>query len=85
MARESGKWKGKRRIGFGGRREVRRALYHAALTAYRFDKDLAAFSQRMRDNGFAEKQILIAVARKILTRLNAALRDGKFNPEAGTT
>ena len=49
-ARESGKWRGQRRIG-GGRRQVRRALYMAAISALRHGSFCAAFMQGLRDKG----------------------------------
>lgn len=73
-ARESGKWRGQRRIG-GGRRQVRRALYMAALSALRHGSFCAAFVQGLRDKGKPGKVIAIAVARKMLTIANAVLRD----------
>lgn len=69
-ARESGSWRGARRI-WGGRRRVREALYIAALTASRRIPALAAMRNRMREKGKAPKTILIAVARQLLTILNA--------------
>jgi len=73
-ARDSGKSRGKRTIG-GGRIEVRCALYMATLSAARFNPVLAAFYQRLRAAGKATKVARIAVARKLLTILNAMLRD----------
>ena len=72
-ARESGLWRGRSRIG-GGRVRVRRALYLAALSAARHDAHLAAFSQRLREAGRTPKQALIAVARKLVVRLNSIAR-----------
>ncbi len=73
-ARESGTWRGTRRI-WGGRRKVREALYIAALTASRMVPALAALRQRMLAAGKAPKTILIAVARQLLVILNAMIRD----------
>jgi len=73
-ASESGKHRGRRKV-WGGRREVRRALYIAALVASRFNKDLRAFRDRLIDNGKPFKVAIIAVARKLLTILNAMIRD----------
>jgi len=75
-ARESGTWKGSRRI-WGGRRKVREALYIAALTASRRVPALMAMQERMREKGKAPKTILIAVARQLLVILNAMIRDGR--------
>lgn len=72
-ARESGTWKGARRI-WGGRRKVREALYIAALTATRRIPALIALRDRMRAAGKAPKTILIAAARQLLVILNAMIR-----------
>jgi transposase len=74
-ARESGTWRGARRIR-GGRRTVREALTIAALTASRRIPGLVAMRERMRQKGKAPKTILIAVARQLLVILNAMLRTG---------
>lgn len=73
-ARESGTWKGERRI-WGGRRRLRAALYIAALSASRLIPTLAAMRQRLREKGKAPKTILIAVARQLLVILNAMVRN----------
>jgi transposase len=73
-ARDSGTQRGKRSIG-GGRIDVRCALYMATLSAVRFNPVLAAFYRRLRAAGKAAKVAQIAVARKLLTILNAMLRD----------
>lgn len=67
---DSGKSRGRRRC-WGGRRQVRRDLYLAAFIASRYDPDLKAFRTRLTDAGKPVKLALIAVARKLLTRLNA--------------
>lgn len=73
-ARESGTWKGARRI-WGGRRKVREALYIAALTATRRVPALIALRERMRAAGKAPKTILIAAARQLLVIINAMSRN----------
>jgi transposase len=80
-ARESGTWRGARRI-WGGRRKVREALYIAAWTASRRVPALSAMRDRMRQKGKAPKTILIAVARQLLVILNAMLRTGTPMKEA---
>lgn len=75
-ARESGTWRGARRI-WGGRRKVREALYIAALSASRRVPVLTAMRDRMRVKGKAPKTILVAVARQLLTILNAMIRSGQ--------
>ncbi|HEV7714902.1 MAG TPA: IS110 family transposase [Steroidobacteraceae bacterium] len=72
--RQSGKWKGKSFTG-GGRSSVRTALFMAALTAKRCNPSLKAFHQRLIANGKPKMVALIATARKLLTILNAILRD----------
>jgi len=72
-ARESGNWRGKRRI-WGGRRKVRETLYMAALTAVRRIPQLIAMRERMKAAGKAPKTILIAAARQLLVILNAMMR-----------
>lgn len=71
--RESGTWRGARRI-WGGRRKVREALYIAALNASRRIPVLTAMRDRMRAKGKAPKTFLIAVARQLLVILNAMIR-----------
>ena len=71
---QSGLYKGQRRIA-GGRRRVRRALYMAALTATRSNERLRAFYRSLLDKGKPKKVALIAAARKLLTWLNAMIRD----------
>lgn len=73
IARESGRWRGQRRIG-GGRRLVRRVLYMAALVASRFNPSLKAFYTRLRARGKTTKQALTACMRKLLVLLNTLLR-----------
>jgi transposase len=76
FTRQSGQWKGKACIG-GGRSHVRSALFLAALSASRYNPALKAFHQRLIDAGKPKMVALIAVARKLLTILNAILRDQK--------
>lgn len=75
-ARDSGAIRGARSI-FGGRAEVRSTLYMAALSAARYNPELRAFYRRLRAAGKVAKVALVAVARKLLTILNAIARDGK--------
>jgi transposase len=73
---DSGKMKGKRCI-WGGRTGVRNVLYMAALVASRHNPVLRAFRQRLDAAGKEPKVALVAVMRKLLTILNAMLRDGR--------
>ncbi len=72
---QSGKTERKRRC-TGGRKVVRDALYMAAFTAIRMKHtSFATFYQRLRAAGKPFKVAVIATARKILTTLNAIVRD----------
>lgn len=73
---DSGQRKGRRKV-WGGRRQPRQALYIAALVASRFDPDLKAFRDRLISAGKPFKVALTAVARKLLTILNAMARDAR--------
>jgi transposase len=72
--RQSGQWRGRSFIG-GGRPAVRTALFMAAMVAARHNPILSAFYQRLVATGKPKKAALIAVARKLLTILNAIIRD----------
>jgi transposase len=74
--RDSGNLRGRRTIA-GGRRPVRTALYMATVTAVRWNGPLRAFFQRLRHAGRPPKLALTACMRKLLTVLNAIVRDGK--------
>ncbi len=72
--RQSGQWRGHSFIG-GGRTAVRAALFPGAMAAARHNPQLKAFHQRLIAAGKPKMVALIAVARKLLTILNAILRD----------
>lgn len=74
--RQSGTWCGKTFIG-GGRVSVRTVLFTAALAAARHNPSLKDFRDRLVANGKPKMVAIIAVARKLLTILNAILRDQK--------
>lgn len=74
MARDSGKRHGRRRVQ-GGRFEIRRVLYMAALTASRRNPVIRAFYERLIAAGKLPKIALVACIHKLLTRLNAMVRD----------
>jgi len=74
--RDSGSLRGKRMIS-GGRAQVRRSLYMAALVATRFNPVIARFYQRLLAAGKPKKLALVACMRKLLTILNAMVRSGK--------
>jgi transposase len=74
LNRDSGRQRGRRRI-WGGRAPVRTALYLAAGPAVRADPDMAAFHARLSATGKPKQVVRIAVAHKLLRRLNALTRD----------
>ena len=71
---DSGKLKGHRSI-YGGRMQVRNILYMAALSASRYNPALKAFHDRLTRGNKKPKVIIVAVMRKMITTLNAMLRD----------
>lgn len=76
FTRQSGRWRGKSFIG-GGRRTVRTALFLAAMAAVRHNPAIRAFRQRLIAAGKPKMVALVACMRKLLTMLNAILRDQK--------
>jgi len=74
--RQSGQWRGKSFIG-GGRASVRAVLFMGAITAARHNATLKAFHQRLIDAGKPKLVAIVAVARKLLTILNAIIRSGQ--------
>jgi transposase len=80
-AADSGTLRGPRRIR-GGRADVRRVLYLAALSAARRAGPLKDFADRLRARGKKAKVVLIAVARKLLVIANVVVRTGRpWQPE----
>ena len=76
FTRQSGQWRGKSFIG-GGRTVVRTVLFMGAMVAKRHNPLLKAFFDRLRAAGKPKMVALIAVARKLLTILNAIIRDNQ--------
>jgi len=74
LARDSGQHRGKRAIG-GGRAAVRQILFIVASVVGRHEPDFQAFQQRLRAAGKPPKVVRIALAHKLLVRLNAKARD----------
>ena len=72
---DSGKFKGKRTT-WGGRANVRAALYMAALSAARFDPTIKTFYQRLLAAGKPKKLALTACMHKLLTIINAVIKSG---------
>ena len=75
--RDSGQWAGKRCIS-GGRAEVRRALYMAALSASRSNHLLKPFYDRLIAAGKPGKVALTAVMRKLIVLMNHLLKNPDF-------
>jgi transposase len=71
---DSGTMRGKRRIA-GGRSLVRRVLYMAAISAVRHNPPLKTFYERLIQKGKPAKVALVAVMRKLLTILNAMVKN----------
>lgn len=79
--RDSGTLRGKRTI-FGGRPQVRKVLFMAAMVATRFNPVIKAFYDRLVAAGKPKKLAITACARKLLTILNAMAKARKpFNAE----
>jgi len=76
FTRQSGQWRGRSFIA-GGRTTVRTALFMGAMVAKRHNPVLKVFFDRLVAAGKPKMVALIAVARKLLTMLNAILRDRK--------
>lgn len=74
LNRDSGQSQGKRRI-YGGRSEVRVALYMATLSAVRWEPVMREHYQQLRARGKLAKVALVACMRKLLTIVNARRRD----------
>jgi transposase len=72
--RDSGTMRGRRLVS-GGRAPVRTVLYMATLVAIRHNPTIAAFYQRLRTGGRPGKVALVAAMRKLLTILNAIVRE----------
>ena len=80
-ARDSGKREGKR-FCWGGRANVRTALYMPILAAIQHNPVIRAFYQRLVGRGKQRKVALTACMRKMLTILNAILREETvWNPQ----
>jgi transposase len=75
-AHDSGKLKGKRSI-WGGRGAVRAALYMATLSAIRYNPTIKIFFERLTAKGKAFKVAITACIRKLVTILNAMMRDNE--------
>lgn len=74
LADDSGGRSGKRRT-WGGRSEVRSVVYMAAIVAMRHNEVIRTFYERLVHAGKPKKVAIVACMRKLLTILNAMLRD----------
>jgi transposase len=74
--RDSGVFRGQRRIS-GGRRRPRRMVFLAATSAMRHDPYFKAFAERLRAKGKKPKVVIIAVARKLIEAANLVLARGE--------
>lgn len=74
FTRQSGRWRGRSFIG-GGRASVRAVLFIAAMVAARHNPALKAFRDKLVAAGKPKLVALVATARKLVTILNAILRD----------
>lgn len=83
LNRDSGQQRGSRHI-FGGRANVRRVLYMAALTASRCNPVIKAFYERLRARQKPFKVAITACMRKLLTIINFMVRDGSSWKSAPT-
>ncbi|HLP96804.1 MAG TPA: IS110 family transposase [Sideroxyarcus sp.] len=72
---DSGRSKG-RRVTWGGRAQVRSALYMATLSAIRFNPQIKAFYKKLRAAGKLPKVAMVACMHKLLTIINAVLHSG---------
>lgn len=76
-SRQSGQWKGKSFIS-GGRKPLRDALYMPALVAMRYNPDLKAKYQAMRNPGKPAKVAIVAIMRKLIETANARVKADQF-------
>jgi transposase len=74
--RDSGQMRGRRTI-WGGRATIRRVLYMATLASTRHNPVIGEFYQRLVERGKAKKVALVACMRRLLTIMNAILKNGK--------
>jgi transposase len=74
LNRDSGRLK-ERRMVWGGRAQVRSALYMSSLPAIRFNPVVRQFYQRLRAAGKSFEVAMVACMRKLLIILNAMVRN----------
>jgi transposase len=74
LANDSGKHRGKRFI-WGGRADVRAVLYMATISAIRCNPTIKVFADRLKLSGKPAKVVIVACMRKLLTIMNAMLKN----------
>jgi len=84
LARDSGKFQGRRAVR-GGRSSVRDLLFIVASVVGRHEPDFIAFQQRLAARGKPRKVIRIALAHKLLVRLNAKAREVRCRMQTPVT
>jgi transposase len=83
--RDSGKFKGQRRI-WGGRAQVREALYMAAITAKRCNPVIRTLYERLTARGKPHKVAMVACMRKMIIILNTMTKNNApWEPNLKTT
>lgn len=81
LANDSGTHRGKRFV-WGGRADIRAVLYMAAISATRFNSTIRAFAERLRQAGKPGKVVIVACMRKLLTIMNAMIKNRTpWNPK----
>lgn len=81
---DSGKRHGRRHI-WGGRQDVRTTLYMATMTAKRHNEVIRELYERLRKNGKQFKVAMVACMRKLLTILNAMVKNNtQWAPKTAT-
>ena len=73
---DSGRYRGKRRIK-GGRSVVRTVLYMATISAIKYNPVISPFYQHLLLQGKVKKVAIVACMRKLLTYLNAMIRESR--------
>ena len=78
--RQSGTKEWQRRI-WGGRKDVRNALFMACLASIQWNSILGAYYHKKRAEGHLHKWAMVPTMRKLLSLLNRIARDPNFTPK----
>ena len=81
-SRDSGSFSGRRMI-WGGRSDIRSKLYMAVLSAVRYNPEIKAFYENLTTRGKVFKVAMTACMRKLITIINAIIRDGEKKQISG--